>query len=188
MIWDWDEKLNSYSYALDHDQGSDGIVEPEDHDVNDDIMRRKETSIVESSLPVEQSRLERSRSPLLHRADSSDSLDNICPGERRGSSSTTLRMRTGSRSTEPDRQQRSSFGSIDSDGVGKEDELLDPNYKRKFGIACTVTKPPVHVFEEEEELSSELERKWMREFYEREGWLPSPRPSRATLENRKRTM
>jgi hypothetical protein len=78
---------------------------------------------------------------------------------------------------------------VDSEGVGKEENLLDPNYKMKFGIACTVTKPPVHVFDEEdEELSSELERQWMREFYEKEGWLPGPRPSKATLENRKRTM
>jgi hypothetical protein len=69
------------------------------------------------------------------------------------------------------------------------EELLDPNYKLRLGIASTVAKPPVHVFDEEEEdLSSESERKWMREFYEREGWLPGPRPSKATLENRKRTV
>lgn len=143
-------------------------------------------SIVESSFPPDQSRLERSGSPLLHRADSSDSLDNICPGERRGS---TSRLRAGSRST--DAQQRSSFGSVDSEGLAKEEaqDLLDPNYKMKFGIACTVTKPPVHVFDEEDEnTSSEAERRWMRDFYEREGWLPGPRPSKATAENRKRTM
>jgi hypothetical protein len=134
--------------------------------------------------------LERSRSPLLHRADSSDSLDNICPGERRRSSSAHSRTRAGSRSTDADRLPRSSFGSVDSEGVGREEHnLLDPDYKRKFGIASTVCKPPVQVFdEEEEELTSESERRWMREFYEREGWLPGPRPSKTTLELRQRTV
>jgi len=162
-------------------------VEQEDHDDNDDILRRKETSIVDSALPLDQTRLEQSglrqNYPLIHRADSSDSLDNICPGERRGSSTShQLRARDGSRST-----RRSSIGSVDSDGL--QENLLDPNYKLKLGIGATVAKPPVHVFDEEEEdLSSESERQWMREFYEREGWLPGPRPSRATLENRKRTV
>jgi hypothetical protein len=153
-------------------------------------MRLKEISIVDSALPPDQSKLEpsglRTNYPLIHRADSSDSLDNICPGERRDSdSSHQLRARDGSRST-----RRSSVGSVDSDGLGgKEENLLDPNHKLKLGIGCTVAKPPVHVFDEEEEdLSSESERKWMREFYEKEGWLPGPRPSKATLENRKRTV
>lgn len=143
---------------------------------------------MDSALPVDQSKLERN-SPysLIHHADSSDSLDNICPGERRGSSTShQTRPRDDSRST--DHPPRSSFGSVNSDGVEK-DNLLDPNHKLKLGIGCTVTKPPIHVFDEEEEdTSSEMERRWMREFYEREGWLPGPRPSKTTLENRKRTM
>lgn len=176
------------SYALDHDEGSDGVVEYEEHDGNDDILRRKETSIVDSALPVDQSKLERNPPySLIHHADSSDSLDNICPGERRGSSSShQLRSRDESRST--DHPPRSSFGSVNSDGVDR-DNLLDPNHKLKLGIGCTVTKPPIHVFDEEEEdTSSEMERRWMREYYEKEGWLPGPRPSKTTLENRKRTM
>jgi hypothetical protein len=168
--------------------GSDGIVEEDQHDVYDDILRRKESSIVDSALPLDQTILEktgpRTDNHLIHRADSCDSLDNICPGERRGSSSShQQRARDNSRST-----RRSSIGSVDSDG-GREDNLLDPNHRLRLGIASTITKPPVHVFdEEEEELSGESERKWMREFYEKEGWLPGPRPSKATLENRKRTV
>jgi hypothetical protein len=77
---------------------------------------------------------------------------------------------------------------VDSDG-GREENLLDLSQKLKLGICNTVTKPPVHVFDEEEEdISSDSERKWMRAFYEREGWLPGPRPSKATLERRKRTV
>lgn len=158
------------------------------HDVNDDILRRKETSIVDSALPIDQSKLEqfgrKTDNHLIHRADSSDSLDNICPGERRGSSSShPLRARDNSRST-----RRSSIGSVDSEGC-REENLLDPNHKLRLGIGSTVANPPVHVFDEEEEdVSSESERRWMREFYEKEGWLPGPRPSKATLESRKRTV
>jgi hypothetical protein len=81
-----------------------------------------------------------------------------------------------------------SFGSTTSDIDIK--ELLDVDSKQKrLGIGYTVTKPPVHVFDEDEELiNSEMERQDMREFYEREGWLRSPRPSKATVEARKRTM
>lgn len=67
---------------------------------------------------------------------------------------------------------------------------MDRDFNRhKLGIASTVTKPPVHVFDEDEEsINSEMERQAMREFYEKEGWLRSPRPSKATIEARKRTM
>jgi hypothetical protein len=180
--------LTHLRYGLDLDVGSDGIVQDDRHDFNDDILRRKENSIVDSALPLDQSTLEnystKTDNHLIHRADSCDSLDNICPGERRGSSSShQQRARDNSRST-----RRSSIGSVDSDG-GREENLLDPDHKLRLGIGITVAKPPVHVFdEEEEELSGESERKWMREFYEKEGWLPGPRPSKATLENRKRTV
>lgn len=84
-------------------------------------------------------------------------------------------------------ERSGSFGSVNSDAEVR--EMLDRNYKHKLGVACTVGKPPVHVFDEDEEmLNSELERQALREFYEREGWLRSPRPSKATLEARKRTM
>lgn len=85
-------------------------------------------------------------------------------------------------------ERSGSFGSATSDQEIK--ELLDRDFKKhKLGIACTVNKPPVHVFDEDEEtLSSELERQAMREFYEKEGWLRCPRPSKATVETRKRTM
>jgi len=183
-----DSALIHHRYGLDHDVGSDGFVGQEHHDFNDDIFRRKENSIVDSALPPDQYTLEktwtRTDNHLIHRADSCDSLDNICPGERRDSSSShQQRARDNSRST-----RRSSIGSADSDG-GREENLLDPNHRLRLGIGCTVAKPPVHVFdEEEEELSGESERRWMREFYENEGWLPGPRPSKTTLENRKRTV
>lgn len=193
--------LTKRSYANDLDEGYAGEDEEgeEEHEpgmrgAGDDLLRRKERSIVAHSFPAEQSVLERSRAPLIHHADSSDSLDNICPGERRASSSLSAsgRQRTASSSARGvngngTSERSGSVGSVNSDGEMR--ELLDRDYKHKLGIACTVTKPPVHVFDEDEEmLSSELERLAMREFYEREGWLRAPRPSKATLEARKRTM
>lgn len=161
---------------------------------DENVLRKKERSIVNHSFPPDQSDLERSRvsGPLIHHADSSDSLDNICPGERRRSSS-IYRSKSTSTAGPSGSQLRGSsersgsFGSACSDTDVK--ELLNRDYKHTLGVGSTVGKPPVHVFDEDEEaLSSELERQALREFYEREGWLRCPRPSKATLDARKRTM
>lgn len=213
---DFPTLINIFSYAHDLDEGYAGESDDE-HDFGrgEEVLRRKEASIIEHAFPPDQSTLERtSRDRLIHRADSSDSLDNICPGERRRrSSSITSVHRTKSSSTtaatpnnnlnpnpnsnvnangdhlRASSERSGSFGSMISDAEIK--ELMDRDFNRhKLGIGSTVTKPPVFEdFDEDEEMiNSEMERKYMREFYETEGWLRPPRPSRATLDARKRTM
>ena len=94
--------------------------------------------------------------------------------------------------TETSRPARSSFGS---EGCTSPTEVRcqDPNNQcPASGIAYTVPQPPrprsTGPEREGEKRTSEAERRKLREFYEKEGWLPAPQPSRVTRLRRKRAM
>ena len=60
-----------------------------------------------------------------------------------------------------------------------------------FEIANTIGRPgtsKIREHEEEDKGSASAERRRLREAYERTGWLPGPKPSRATALKRKRAV
>lgn len=90
---------------------------------------------------------------------------------------------------------RASRGSFGSEGCTSPSDVrcLDPNSQcPASGIAYTVPQPPrprsTGPEREGEGRSSEAERQKLRDFYEKEGWLPAPQPSRVTRLRRKRAM
>jgi len=89
---------------------------------------------------------------------------------------------------------RPSRGSFSSDGCTSPSDVrcTEPNNQcPALGIAYTVPQPrPTSAGPEREgeKGTSEAERRKLRDFYEKEGWLPAPQPSRVTRLRRKRAM
>jgi hypothetical protein len=137
--------------------------------------------------------------PLIHHSNSFDSLDNFCPGERRPSSpqhdlpsadllSAPIGGRSfGSRSTRGSESGSSVDGNGES-GLKKEFTFgVASVASRLTGPSNTCGKGDMNQ-DEDQDWTAQLERKRIREFYEQEGWLCSPRVSRAIVDMRKRVM
>jgi hypothetical protein len=113
--------------------------------------------------------------PLIHHVSSDEYLDHN--SYHHHSSSSNTRPQT----------PRSSFGSESGlPGLSSQDSTL------AFGIAGTIGAPPTRgpsecarILASDDGRPGRLERARLREFYEREGWLPGPTPSRKTQIRRK---
>lgn len=119
---------------------------------------------------------------LCHRADSlhrygSDRDDSLPNGFAPSGSSSRLVPRRGLEGSD------ASDDEVDVSG-----ESLRHKRKQAFGIAALIAHPPTHVAETEDWASGDAERRRLREYYAREGWLPGPKPGQKTRQRRRRVM